>query len=159
MIKAVVIYYSRTGTTKKMAEAVVEGAQEAGAEVELLSVEEATPDDLNKADVAVFGSPTYYGHSAGPIRKFFDDTVRYHGKLEGKVGAAFASSHNAGGGNETTILDMLHSLLVHGFVIQGDNDGDHYGPIAVGTADRKALSQCTRLGQRTVALASKLKES
>lgn len=157
MVKTLVIYYSRTGTTKAMAEAVAEGAEEAGGEVEVLAVEDAESQKLMDADVVLIGSPTYYGHSAAPIRQFIDDSVNYHGQLRGKVGGAFASAHNAGGGNETTILDILHSLLVHGFVIEGEPDGDHYGPVAVGKPVRKTLSQCRRLGERSVKLAWKLK--
>jgi len=77
--------------------------------------------------------------------------------LAGKVGAAFATSHNIGGGNETTVLDLLHALLIHGMIIQGNASGDHYGPVAVGTPDARALDQCKDLGRNVVNLINRLK--
>ncbi len=156
MAKVLIVYYSRTGNTEKMAELVGEGAREAGAEVVVKKVQEAEIADLQEADAIIFGSPTYYGHSAGILREFIDKSVVLHGKLTGKVGGAFASSHNLGGGNETTIRDLLDALLVHGMVIQGSVEGDHYGPVSVGSPDRKAETQCRSLGQRVARLAEKL---
>jgi NAD(P)H dehydrogenase (quinone) len=156
MAKVLIVYYSRSGNTKKMAEEVAAGAKEAGAEVTLKSVEEASVDDLPPADAVVLGSPTYYGHSSGPMRAFLDESIKYHTKLAGKVGGAFASSANIGGGNETTVLDLLHALLIHGMVIEGTADGDHYGPVSIGAPDDRAIEQCRALGARVAALADRL---
>ncbi len=62
---------------------------------------------------------------AAEIKKFIDESVKFHGKLEGKVGGAFSSSAQIGGGNETTIMDILKTLLIHGMIIQGSSKGDH----------------------------------
>ena len=88
---------------------------------------------------------------ASPIKKLLDDSVKFHGELEGKVGAAFASSANVGGGNETTILDIINAMI-----IQGDHQGDHYGSVAIGAPDGRALKQCLRLGERTARLVLRL---
>jgi NAD(P)H dehydrogenase (quinone) len=157
MAKILIVYYSRSGNTKKMAELVAEGAAGAGAEVTLRRVQEAKVEDLLRADAVILGSPTYYGHSSGALRSFIDESVKYHGKLAGKVGAAFASSANIGGGNETTVLDMLHALLIHGMIVQGITDGDHYGPVAIGPPDDRAARQCRALGERTVTLVKRLR--
>lgn len=159
MLKIAVIYYSRTGNTQKMAEFVAEGAQDAGGQVKLLKADETEPNDLFNSDGIIVGSPTYYGHSAGPVRSLFDKSVKCHGKLAGKVGGAFASSHNLAGGNETTLMDILESMLVHGMIIQGCAEGDHYGPVALGSPDRRAETQCRQLGERIVKLLNQLKKS
>ena len=156
MAKIVVIYDSRTGNTKRMAECVAEGIEESGGEVTIKSVEEATPDDLYAADGIAIGSPTYYGHCTSQIRRLFDRSVQYHGRLVGKVGGAFASSHHIGGGNETTVLAILHSMLVHGMIIQGVVDGDHYGPTSIGAPNRRSERQCRNLGNRLVDLSERL---
>jgi NAD(P)H dehydrogenase (quinone) len=82
--------------------------------------------------------------------------VALHGRLEGRVGGAFASSANIGGGNETTIMAILQALLIHGMIIPGVPTGDHYGPVAIGAPDRRASTQCTEYGKRIAALAKKL---
>jgi len=154
--KILIVYHSRTGNTQAMAELVAEGARAAGGQVTVKPVAEAKNDDLLAADGIILGSPTYYGHSAGAMRSFLDASVKVHGKLVGKVGGAFASSHNIGGGNETTVLDLLHALLIHGLVIQGNASGDHYGPVAIGKPDERAASQCRDLGRRVAELAGRL---
>jgi NAD(P)H dehydrogenase (quinone) len=94
---------------------------------------------------------------AAQIKELFDDSVKFHSKLEGKVGAAFASSANVGGGNETTVLDILNAMLIHGMIIQGDPQGDHYGAVAIGAPDSRATKQCVRLGSRIAKLVKRLK--
>lgn len=93
---------------------------------------------------------------AAEIKKFLDESVKFHGELEGKVGGAFSSSANVGGGNETTILSILQAFLIHGMIIQGTSDGDHYGPVAIGSPDRRASDQCKELGKRIAKLVKKL---
>jgi len=153
--RVLVLYYSRTGNTRKMAEAVVEGAEQAGAEVDLESVEECEPEVMLDYDGIIVGSPTYYGTMAAEIKKFLDESVQLHGKLDGKVGAAFASAGHLGGGNETTVLSILEGLLIHGMIIQGDPEGDHYGPCAVGAPDERAKEECENLGRRLANLLEK----
>ena len=156
MAKVLVVYFTRTGNTKAMAEIVAGAAEREGAEVILKDVEETKPDELLAYDAIVAGSPTYYGGMAGKLKDFFDSSVAHHGKLSGKVGAAFSSSANIGGGNETTVLDILHVMLVHGMIVQGTAEGDHYGPISIDTPDDRAKTQCEALGRRVALLAKKL---
>lgn len=156
MASGLVIYYSRSGNTKMMAKAVADAMNGAGLPTECKSVTDVQVDDLLKADAIVVGSPTYYGRMAAPIAQFFDETVSKHGKLDGKVGGAFSSSANIGGGNETTVCGMIDMLLIHGMIVQGDPQGDHYGPVSIGKPDQRVLEQCTRRGQRIAALTNKL---
>lgn len=156
MAKVLVIYYSEGGNTKKMAEYITEGLKKERVDFELKRIEDTEPEDLLEADGIILGSPTYYGTMAYPIKKLLDDSVRFHGRLEGKVGAAFTSSANVGGGNETTILDILNAMLIHGMIIQGDPSGDHYGPVAIGSPGQRAMKECIRLGTRIAKLVKKI---
>jgi NAD(P)H dehydrogenase (quinone) len=156
MAKVLVIYYSRGGNTKKMAENIVEGIKKEGIEAVIKAVSDVDVDELLKYEGIVIGSPTYYGTMSAEIKRLLDDSVKFHGKLEGKIGAAFASSANIAGGNETTILDILNAMLIHGMIIQGDPQGDHYGPVAIGAPDARSTKECLRLGQRVADLVKKV---
>jgi len=156
MPKVLVIYYSRSGNTEAMAKLVAEGVESEGVEVECKKVADTDVDDLLAVDGIIIGSPTYYGTMAAEIKKLLDDSVRYHGKLDGKVGAAFSSSGGPGGGNETTIMDILCALIIHGMIVQGDPKGDHYGPIAVGKPDQRSSEECKRRGARVARLVKRL---
>ncbi|MDP2906236.1 MAG: flavodoxin domain-containing protein [Candidatus Omnitrophota bacterium] len=155
MAKAIVIYYSRSGNTRKMAEAVAGSLTKEGVETVLKDVLDVSADELPGYQAIVVGSPTYYGTMSAEIKKLFDDSVKFHGKLDGKIGAAFSSSANLAGGNETTVLDILKAMLIHGMIIQGDPQGDHYGPAAIGAPDERSLKECARLGLRLAKLLKK----
>lgn len=156
MAKAIVIYYSRGGNTKKMAQVIADSIKKTGLEVKLADVSDTQPEDLLEYDAIVVGSPTYYGSMAAEIKKLFDLSVKFHGRLEGKIGAAFSSSANIGGGNETTVLDILNAMLIHGMIIQGDSKGDHYGAISINEPDLRSIKECERFGLRLAALTNKL---
>ena len=155
MSKALVLYYSRSGNTKKMAEMITGGIKKEGIETVLKSILDIKAEGLLEFDAVVIGSPTYYGTMAAEIKKILDESVKFHGKLEGKIGGAFASSANIAGGNETTILDILNAMLIHGMVIQGDPTGSHYGPVAIGVPDERAKNECLRYGSRIAKLLKK----
>ena len=156
MAKVLVVYYSRTGNTEEMAKAVEKGVRETGVECELKRVEETTPEDLLNADGIIIGSPTYFGLPAQEIVKLLDDSVKYYGKLEGKVGGAFSTSGILGGGNETTVMGINQMLLIHGMIIQGTTQGPHYGAVAIGRPDEKDLKFAEQLGKRVGNLVKKL---
>ena len=155
MSKVIVIYYSKSGNTKKMAESIIVGLKKEFVETALRDVRDTAPDELLGYDGIIIGSPTYYGTMAWEIKKFLDETVTLHGKFDGKVGAAFASSANIAGGNETTILDILNAMLIHGMIIQGDPEGDHYGPVSISEPDSRSIKECERLGVRVAKLLKK----
>jgi len=90
MSKILVVYYSRTGNTQKMAEAVAEGARAVqGVEVELKYY--ATPEELEDFDAVVVGIPTYHHDMTIDIKKLFEETAVKNIDLKDKVGAAFGS--------------------------------------------------------------------
>jgi len=156
MAKGIVIYYSRSGNTKEMAEIIARSMNDTGLPTDCKPIDKVKVDDVFGYDAIVIGSPTYYGLMAAPIKQLFDDTVTRHGQLNGKVGAAFTSAANIGGGNETAILSILQAMLISGMVIQGDPQGDHYGPVAIGKPDQRAKKQCERCGKRVAELTGKL---
>lgn len=157
MGKILVIYYSRTGNTKKMAESIAEGIKKEGLDFKIEDVTQVKVDGLLDYEGIIIGSPVYYGSMAAEVKRLLDDSVKFHGRLDGKIGAAFASSANIGGGNETTILDILNAMMIHGMIIQGDPQGDHYGAVAIGSPDSRANKQCLRLGSRVAKLVKILK--
>ena len=156
-MKAVIIYYTRSGTTKKMAEIISSTIKENYIEVDMFSVLDIKPKQLLEYDGIIIGSPTYYGTLAAQVKELLDESVSFHGKLDGKVGAAFSSAANIAGGNETTILSILEAMLIHGMIVQGDFRGDHYGPVAIGGVDKRCNDNCTRFADRFVNLLKRVK--
>jgi NAD(P)H dehydrogenase (quinone) len=158
MTKILIVYHSRSGNTEKMAFAVAEGAKEVkGVAVEVKKADQTNLEDLLEADGIIMGSPTYYGQMSSKLKTLIDESVKIHGKLEGKVGAAFTSSGGTATGAETTILSIVQAMFVHGMIVQGRSGDMHYGVAAVGTPDKEETESCKELGKRVAGLVAKLK--
>ena len=141
MAKVLVLYYSSYGHMEKMAQAVAEGAREAGATADVKRVAETVPQEvaqkshfkldqdapvatvaeLEQYDAIVIGSPTRYGRMASQMAAFLDQTggLWARGALNGKVGAAFTSTATQHGGQETTLFSVITNLLHFGMVVVG----------------------------------------
>lgn len=141
MPRVLVLYYSSYGHIETMAQAVVEGARNTGAPVDLKRVPElvpeavarssnfkldqaapiATVDELANYDAIIFGTPTRFGNMAAQMRNFLDQTggLWAKGALIGKVGSVFVSTASQHGGQETTITSFHTTLLHHGMIIVG----------------------------------------
>jgi len=154
MPRVLVVYYSRSGNTEAMAKIIADAINEDGIDVECKKVEETNPDELLAVDGVVIGSPTYYGTMAAEVKKFLDDSVKHHGKLDGKVGAAFSSA--AITGHETTVISILEALLIHGMIIQGDPQGYHYGATSIKRPDEQGAMKCKRFGERVARLVKRV---
>ncbi len=90
MPKILVLYYSRTGNTEKMAKAVVEGAKTVqGVDVELAF--KADPEKLMGFDAIIIGIPTYHHDMTVDMKKLFEEAAVKNIVLKGKIGAAFGS--------------------------------------------------------------------
>ncbi len=157
MARVLVIYHSRTGHTESMAHAITGTLQGEGLDAECRRVEDTTPEDLLGVDGVIIGSPTYYGTMSAEVKKLLDDSVKYHGRLDGKMGAAFSSAGSTG--QETTVISILEALLIHGMVVQGDFQGHHYGVTSTGKLQEEDLTRCQRFAQRYAALVKKLYSS
>ncbi|MBW1713929.1 MAG: flavodoxin family protein [Deltaproteobacteria bacterium] len=152
MARILIVYQSKTGHTAAMAEAVEAGVASQGVEVIRKKIEEAGVDDLPGADGIIIGTPTYFGSVTADIKRLIDKSIKYHKKLEGKVGAAFASAGALGGGGETAILDVLRAFLVHGMIVPGFARDGHYGPLSVGLPDDERREVCQEFGARVARL-------
>jgi NAD(P)H dehydrogenase (quinone) len=156
MAKILIGYYSVSGNTQKMAVLIKEAFEKLGINPDFKKIEEIRPENLLDYEGIIIGSPTYYGSMSWNIKKLFDDSVRFHGQLEGKVGAAFSSSANIAGGNETAILDILHAMLIHGMIVKGCPSGDHYGPVGINKPDERTKVQCVKFAEDITDLVNKL---
>ena len=155
-MKVLIVYDSESGNTEAMAHAVSEGVEDEGVDVEVKRVDEASIDDLPMADGVILGSPVYYGLPTAKMKLYIDESVKYHGKLDGKVGGAFASAGGSHTGAETTIIALIEALFIHGMVVQGTSGSNHYGAASVGAPDEKDKENCRKLGARVARLVKKL---
>ena len=155
-MKVLIVYDSKSGNTEAMAHAVSEGVEDEGVDVEVKRVDEASIDDLPMADGVILGSPVYYGLPSAKMKLYIDESVKYHGKLDGKVGGAFASAAGSHTGAETTIIALIEALFIHGMVVQGTSGSNHYGAASVGAPDEKDKENCRKLGARVARLVKKL---
>jgi NAD(P)H dehydrogenase (quinone) len=141
MTKVLVLYYSSHGHIERMAQAVAEGAHEADAEAVIKRVPELVPEEVAKrsgykldqeAPVAtvdelpdyagiIFGCGTRFGVVASQMRNFLDQTGAHwmSGALVGKAASVFTSSATQHGGQESTVLTMVPTLLHQGMVVIG----------------------------------------
>ena len=141
MSKVLVLYYSTYGHIEQMAQAVAEGARAAGATVDIKRVPETVPEEIAKGahfkleqqapvatvndladyDAVILGLPTRFGRMPAQMAAFLDQAggLWASGKLNGKVGSAFASTATQHGGQETTLFSAITNLLHFGMVIVG----------------------------------------
>lgn len=140
MADILILYYSRSGNVKNMAEQIARGVESAGCRTILRTVppvstvceasEDEIPadghlyvshDDLKQCSALVLGSPTRFGNMAAPLKYFIDSTsdIWLSGELAGKPAAVFTSTGSLHGGQETTLLSMMLPLLHHGMMIMG----------------------------------------
>ena len=141
MSKVLVLYYSSYGHIEKMAQAIAEGARSAGAQVDIKRVPETVPEavakashfkldqaapvatiaDLEHYDAIIVGTGTRFGRMSSQMAAFLDQAggLWARGALNGKVGAAFASTGTQHGGQETTLFSIIANLLHFGMTIVG----------------------------------------
>lgn len=135
-----VLYYSRNGHVKLLAEQIAQGVEMAGVEARLRTVPNVstlcesteptipesgdiycTEDDLANCSGLLIGSPTRFGNMAAPLKYFLDGTggLWASGALIGKPAGVFTSTSSMHGGQEATLLSMMTPLLHHGMLIAG----------------------------------------
>ena len=135
-----VLYYSRNGATKAMANRIAQGIESKGMQAKLRTVPDisdgiefkqpSVPEDgdlfVQQADLKAcaglaLGSPTRFGNMAAPLKYFWDTTATQwlNGCLINKPAGVFTASSSLHGGQESTLLSMYLPLLHHGMVIAG----------------------------------------
>ncbi|MFZ6725909.1 NAD(P)H:quinone oxidoreductase [Undibacterium sp. MH2W] len=136
-----VLFYSRHGSTRKMAEFIAQGIESVpGCDARLRTVPAVSPtieaseadipsdgapyvelSDLKECAGLALGSPTRFGNMAAAMKYFLDGTSAdwLSGTLSGKPAAVFTSTGSLHGGQESTLLTMMLPLLHHGMVIVG----------------------------------------
>lgn len=135
-----VLYYSRHGATRRLAQQIARGVEQGGVEARLRTVpavsatsESVAPaipdegdlyashDELAQCSGLVMGSPTRFGNMAAPLKYFLDGSAALwaSGALIGKPAAVFTSSASLHGGQETTLITMMMPLLHHGMLLAG----------------------------------------
>ncbi len=198
MTKILVLYYSMYGHVETMAGAIAEGARSLkGVDVTVKRVPEtlspesamrngvkldqaapvATPAELADYDAIIFGTPTRFGNMAAQMRNFLDQTggLWVKGGLVGKVGSVFTST-GTGGGNESTIISFVNTLMHHGMIYVGlpyacpeladvseVKGGSPWGAATIAGADgsrqpsAKELAQARFQGRHVASIALKMK--
>lgn len=141
MVNILVLYYSRDGATKSMAQHIAHGIESVSdSEATLRTVPKistvcekiaddipesgslyATLDDLKQCDGLALGSPTHFGNMAAPLKYFIDNSTEawFSGTLSNKPAAVFTSTGSMHGGQETTLLSMMLPLFHHGMILLG----------------------------------------
>ncbi len=138
--RVLVLYYSKHGLTKKIAESIVRGIESEEVEAILRTVPDVTNsidtrvlavpkngapyvtlDELANCDGLAFGSPTHFGNMSGAMKYFWDTTssLWLKGSLINKPACTFTSSSSLHGGQETTLISMMMPLIHHGMVFLG----------------------------------------
>jgi len=158
-MNVLVLYFSKGGNTRRLAEAIADGARSVdGTTVVVKNTDEVSKEDFVTADGIIAGSPVYFGSMAAPLKAVFDGFVSVRKKMENKVGAAFTTSGDPTGGKETTMLAIIQAFLIYGMVIVGDplSATGHYGTACVGAPDAEAMDNGAKLGQRVAEIARQI---
>ncbi|GBD98271.1 flavodoxin [bacterium BMS3Abin07] len=158
-MQVLVLFYSKTGHTEKLAEEVAKGVESAGVKAVLRSTQEVTRDDFLDSAGIIAGSPVYFGIMAHDLKRVFDEFVGLRKKMEDKVGAAFATGGHQTGGKETTIMSIIQCMMIYSMIIVGDplSASGHYGVGCVGAPDKRTSFDAQKLGERVAVLCKKLR--
>lgn len=158
-MNVLVVYHSRTGRTRALAEEVVRGVEAVeGVAGVLKPAADVSEADFIAASGIVAGSPVYFGTMAAELKAVFDRLITVRKKMAGKIGAAFATSAHPSGGKETTIISILQALLIYGMIVVGDplDASGHYGAASCGDPEEEDLQTARMLGRRVAELAKAL---
>ena len=137
MLKLLIIYYSQTGNTEKMAKAVEEGAKSVvGIDVEMKYY--VRPQELKEADAIIFGIPTYYHDMGIDMKNLLEGVSKEEINLIGKVGAAFGS-YGWSGEAPNMLVEIMKNQF--GMDVVEPALRIKYNP------DEKGLEECRKLGK------------
>ena len=139
MVEILVLYYSRSGRTKALADSVAEGVESIeGATAKVKRVDYATVNDFISCDAVAFGSPNYFSYMAGVMKDFFDKALSIREKVAGKPSATFTSG---GGSSDAALLSL--ERMISSFRLEKVTEG----VVSEGEPSKEKLSACIRLGE------------
>ena len=150
-MKISVIYHSETGNTKRIAEAVAEGARLGGeVDVKSMSVDEIDQTFAEGSKAIIMGCPTHRGALSWQMKKWIETNKL---KFAGKIGSVFATEGYIGGGADFAEMEMIAHLLVMGMLVYsgGTSFGQpfiHYGAIAIRGGDDSQRERARIFGER-----------
>jgi NAD(P)H dehydrogenase (quinone) len=134
--RLLIVYYTETGNTEKMAEEIGRGAERLGVSVKLKRVEECRLNDLAGADGIVIGSPTYFSNVAWQVKKLIDESITLYRKeqLKAKVGGCFTSAGTRRDGKDCIRMleiafDLHHELRMIPGIIRTSGDSEEEASI------------------------------
>lgn len=158
-MNVLILYYSKGGNTRKLAEAIAQGVgQVDGVEAVLRHTRDVSKEDFVGADGLIVGSPVYFGTMAAQLKQVLDDFIGVRRKMENKVGAAFSTSGDASGGKETTMMSIIQALLIYGMIVVGDpmSATGHYGTACAGAPVATVKENIRKLSRRVAELGRRL---
>ena len=138
MSKILVLHYSQTGNTEKMASAVVEGARNV-ANTEVDMEYHVDVDDLNRFDAIIVGVATYHHDMPIDVKHLFEEAAKKGISLKGKAGAVFGSYGWTGEAPKLVLEIMKNKFEMH---------VNEPPLLANYTPDQKTLSMCREFGKR-----------
>lgn len=155
-MKATVLYHTKTGNTKTMAEVIVEGmASVEGMEAKAFAIEEIDEEWVKESKCVILGTPIYLANMCGAVKSWLEGPSLKYG-LAGKIGGAFATADYLHGGGELGIQTILDHLLVLGMLTYsgGGSFGKpviHLGPVALKEYLEESKETFRLYGQRMAA--------
>ena len=157
-MQVLVLYYSKGGNTRKLAQEIVAGVESVGVTAVLKSTAEVTKDDFLDSAGVVAGSPVYFGVMAAELKKVFDDFVGIRREMEDKIGAAFATGNHHSGGKETTMFSIIQCMMIYGMIIVGDpmDASGHYGVACEKHPDEVACADAVKFGRRVAEICTRI---
>jgi NAD(P)H dehydrogenase (quinone) len=163
-----IAYYSQSGNTRAMAQAVEEGAKSvSGVQVLLLPIEKVSNQKLLEADAIVVGSPVYNANVAPEVQQFINSWPFEGRPLKNKLGAAFVTGGGISIGEELVQLNLLHSMLIQGMLVLGGAETEAaFGasaitgevPFQTGKVEEQFLVKGRGLGKRVAEMALSIKK-
>ena len=157
-----IAYYSLSGNTEEMADAVEQGAKlDSNVTVQKKLISEVTAEDLENADGIILGSPTYFGNISGPMKNFIDDwAFKYHVYFKNKIGGAFSTGDGTIGGKENVVISLLLAMMINGMIVAGpvyNLNGIQFGypgasAVSSDGISKDELNDAKKLGERIAKL-------
>lgn len=152
-MKMTVLYHSKSGNTKTMAEIIVEGMSSVdGVEAKSYSIDDIDENWIKESKCVVVGSPIYMADISGELKSWLvGPSMKYN--LAGKIGGAFATADYIHGGGDLGIQNILHHMMVLGMLTysSGAMQGVpviHLGPVALSKQLNENKETFTIYGQR-----------